>query len=115
MTDDHDARTSELLRIALTGSSPLLPFAEAVARHLRASGAASIDGDDLVNSAVELLRLVQEDDQPLPARRLAESPVLMASFFQNADLLPPAAPETARIGALVLKAMEFMTRGADWP
>jgi hypothetical protein len=113
MKADDEARRRELLRVMLTDSSPLLPFAEAVLRHLRGSGAAPVGYDDLVSSALEILRAIHEDDQQLPAKRLARLPALMASFFQNADLLPPSAPETTRLAALVANAMEIVSEGAD--
>ncbi len=115
MTRDPERFIEEIFHVILSPASPLLPFASAVVKHLRGSGALVENGDDLVNRVVELLRAVQDGDEVLPAALLADSPVLIASFFQNADLLPPAAPETARLGALLLDVMEIVSGGADWP
>jgi hypothetical protein len=90
----------------LLGETPVvLDFAGAVVRHLTgATGPA--ERDRWLAEVVEVLRWAHEGELDEAASRLAARPDLLSSFFQNADLLPPAAAETAAIAGAVMRAME---------
>jgi hypothetical protein len=95
-----------LLRAALGTHSPLLPFAEAVVRHLSTTSHA---GESPVRIAELLLGIVDpvtSSDRAIDD--LARSPAMLASFFQNADLLAPGSPEATRVAGLVLGAMDLL-------
>ena len=102
-----------LLRVMLGAGSPMLPFAVAVATQL--SGART--GSTSVADAVALVGLVLEplvDGGERPGSEiLLRNPELLASFFQNADLLDPADAATPRLAALVMEALELV--GTDLP
>lgn len=74
--------------------------------HLDRSGAFERDRT-LADRAITIFRGVHERRAVSPLV-LAESPVLVASFFQNLDLTPPVGDETNRIGLLVAEAMEIL-------
>ncbi len=88
-----------------------MQFARGVALHLERSGWLELEGD-LIALTVELLQAVVDDMAP-PPEKLAASPVLLASFFQNLDLLPPQAWETMQVAILVAGAMEIVCAGHE--
>jgi hypothetical protein len=72
----------------------------------------------VVEEVVTLLRAASEPGDPSSepegaARLLVRDPELLASLFQNADLLDPTAPETAGITRIVLEAMEILRHEAE--
>lgn len=97
----------EVFRDSLGESSVLMPFARGVALHLAVSGALDRE-PGLLQMTAELLRSDGGEIIPL-AERLAAAPVLLASFFQNLDLLPPRSPETKRVAVLVAEAMQILS------
>jgi hypothetical protein len=101
-----DAMLDDLLETLLAESPGLVDFATAVIRHLTTASAGGVGRSEIVRDVVELLRTVQEEGEPLPIRRLSDRPEVLASFFQNADLLEPSSREAAGIARLVAGALE---------
>jgi hypothetical protein len=106
MTQKLDAGTTTLLRTLLDDAEPLLPFAEAVVLHLTSPPARSDSPEGIVGSVVALLRAASDPDDTAAVNLLCEDPRLLASFFQNADLLDPGSPEAAGVARLVMTALE---------
>ncbi len=72
----------------------------------------------VVGEVVSLLRAAAAPADPSSepegaARLLVRDPELLASLFQNADLLDPSSPETAGITRIVLEAMEIIGGEAE--
>jgi hypothetical protein len=94
------------VREELGESSPVLPFATGVILHLSRSG--GLEGnEDIASRIIDVFRAIDGGDETA-AEHLAESPVLVASFFQNLDLMPPTGRETYRVARLVAEAMEIL-------
>jgi hypothetical protein len=108
MTSGSDDRMRELFTTVLGGGSVLLPFAEAVVRHLNRFREDRVAANVIVEKVAYILAAAGDFGQPLPVELLLERPELLASFFQNADLLPAGAPEAARVARLVITAMESL-------
>lgn len=102
-TDD----TNDRLGSELGPSSPLLSFARAVVEHLVGSGALG-PGEQVESEVIELLRLAEGGVSRQSIAFLANRPALLASVFQNADLLPQSTPEATRLATLVMSAVERM-------
>jgi len=90
--------------------SALLPFACAVVQHLGRSARDQAERDAIVQRVAEVLDGFSEMEDAALIQLLGSSPALLASLFQNADLLPASAPETDRIARLVLGAIESLDR-----
>jgi hypothetical protein len=100
-----DAETVALLATLLDGADSLVPFAEAVVHHLSAN--APVEARDRIISEVgRVLRSVRDADEDLPVDALVGNHELLASFFQNTDLLDPDARETGIVARLVMNALE---------
>jgi hypothetical protein len=103
---DSDGQISDLLRILLGEDSRMLEFATAVAIHLRDAPGNRQATDEVVSRLVRVLAPFRDEDEPPPPDVLLADPELLASFFQNADLLDPSAPETSAVARLVTSALE---------
>ena len=108
MTSGSDDWTNELFRSVLGRSSVLLPFSDAVARHLNRFREDRVAATAIVEKLALILTAARDPAQPLPVDVLRERPVLVARFFQNADMLPAGAREAARVARLVITAMESL-------
>jgi hypothetical protein len=98
---------SALLRAMLGDDNAVLPFAEAVVSHLTTLPAAQAPPEEVLARVVAILEaVVDESNDETPAATLAAHPELLASFFQNADLLDPSIPESDRVAHLVLESLE---------
>jgi hypothetical protein len=100
-----DERNHELLRVMLSEQPALLPFANAVVLHLTRSADAAF-GPSVVAQVATVLTAAGGEGDALAVRTLSASPELLASFFQNADLLPTGTPEAAKIAGFVVSAIE---------
>lgn len=103
---------SDLLRVLLGTESRVLPFAVAVATQLSAGDTAETSTASAVAMVAGVLEPMLDGGEPPEVGLLLAQPVLLASFFQNADLLDPEDPVTAEIASLVMAAMERLSPGA---
>lgn len=101
-----DARTQDILRTLLEGAEPLLPFATAVVLQLDADPTRVAARELTMGRLAEILRAAREPGEALPVDLLAADPPLLASFFQNTDLLDPGTDETAAVARMVMAALE---------
>lgn len=62
--------------------------------------------DEVVGSLVRILLTTADPSEELPVEELLDRPELLASFFQNADMLDRHSPEAARVVRLVTQALE---------
>lgn len=90
-----------LLREGLGKRAGLLGLAAAVLDHLAGPSGADPDAHRQAARILALLVADGGDGEVRIASRLQEAPDLLASFFQNADLLDTATPE----GALLARAL----------
>lgn len=94
------------------GASPeLRVFAEAVVTHL-AGRPAGPDTSALAQFVNSVLAGIVDGD-PSAIDHLTSDAPLLASFFQNADLLPDSGPAAARIASAVMEAMDRIQQCAD--
>jgi hypothetical protein len=100
-------RAEALLQILLQDLPSAVPFGIGVLRHLCSPGAR---GDrppaELAAEIAGYFREPEGVNQPDRVRRLCSDPKLLASFFQNGDLLPAGSPEAGHVGRLVMEALE---------
>jgi hypothetical protein len=101
-----------LLRAIVGEAKGVERFAEAVVAHLTNPPAASSAPEDVIArlSAV-LAGAMAEEEFERAVGLLSDDPELLASVFQNADLLEPGAGETRRIAALVAETLERVGGG----
>jgi len=93
------------------GCEDALPFAREVFRHLdRSLALDDVGRSALVAEIVFQVADPEAGDEALAAR-LAAHPHLLASFFQNADLLPPGAPVAFRVGRVVMASLRRLDGG----
>ncbi|MEX2569729.1 MAG: hypothetical protein WD737_00385 [Gemmatimonadota bacterium] len=107
MTRELDTESTVLLRTLLGETSPLLPFAEAVVLHLCMPPARIGAPADVIAVVAEMLNeeaLAGSDAEV--RRRIRAHPQVLASFFQNADLLEHHTAEAALVGRMVMAALE---------
>jgi hypothetical protein len=90
----------------------LVPFGRAVAGHLTTPPAVLGPVDEVLAQVVNILLLAADPGEDLPVDQLMESPELLASFFQNADLLDRKSVEAGRVARLVTEALERAWEGA---
>jgi hypothetical protein len=105
--DPELERSEALLRILLQDLPAAVPFGLGVLRHLSSAGAGG--GRPPAELAGEIAWYFSEPgdvDGRDRVRRLCSDPHLLASFFQNADLLPVGSPEAGHVGRLVMEALE---------
>lgn len=97
--------TSARLREGLGEGSAALPFAEAVTLHLAHAPGRPASPEHEASAAARVLELLRAS--PGDAPRLADDPELLASVFQNADLLHAHGAAAAdRVALLVMRALE---------
>lgn len=96
------------LRKELGDLHPNRPFAEAVAVHLGAAPAAVWTQ---ASAAERVVAMLKAQYNTLDAEVLARSPELVASLFQNADMLEPADGGSHAIATLVMEAIERLVDG----
>ena len=101
-----DASSQEILRTLLEGAESLVPFANAVVLQLDADPARAAARELTMGRLAEILRAARDPGEALPVDILAADPPLLASFFQNTDLLDPGADETAAVARMVMAALE---------
>jgi hypothetical protein len=105
-----DEGRQRVITEVLGEDSALLPFAEAVVHHLtrfRDRAEASV----IAAKVAKVLADTRDPEKAMPVDALRDWPELLASFFQNADLLPTGAPEGARVARLVMSAVESLDTG----
>jgi hypothetical protein len=103
-----DPAVDRLLLDRLGPAHPNLEFARAVAAHLGAAPTAVWSQRGAAERVVELL---QPQYNTIDAEELARAPELVASLFQNADLLVPSDKGSHAIAALVMQAIERLVDG----
>lgn len=96
------------LHDGLGAAHPNLVFARAVTVHLGGSGTSVWSQQAVAERVVELL---QPRYNTQDAEELARDPELVASLFQNADLLAPDDDRSHAIAALVMQAIERLVDG----
>ncbi len=102
--------TPDLLATLFAGAESLIPFATAVSEHLGLN-ADGPEREAILGEVAEILQQALDPGEDPPVERLAANPVLLASFFQNTDLLHPSAPETGLVARLVMAAVERLDDG----
>lgn len=105
MTARLDPSTEAVIAEVLGDAEELVPFAAAVTLHLATSVPDRWTPREAAICVLEALGWGddQENDEPFPLHR---HPEILASFFQNADLLEPDRDTTAPIAKAVLNAMQ---------
>ena len=96
----------EVVAEVLSDEPNLIPFVTAVINHLLALGAASNSAENVVE---RVFAAVGWGDSDVESVRFDQDPELLASFFQNADLLDPNSESTPRISKDVLAALQRLT------
>jgi hypothetical protein len=102
----------DLLDLLLAeGGEESIAFAREVFRHL--DRALALDDAGRTALVAEIAFQVADPDasDEALAARLAANPHLLASFFQNADLLPPGTPVAYRIGRSVMASLQRLDGG----
>lgn len=92
----------------LEGAVELLPFARAVVRHLSRIPGAMSTAEQVAERVGSSLQAIAAGHVTLASSNLRHDPELVASFFQNADLLGPERPLTKAVGSAVMRALEEM-------
>jgi hypothetical protein len=87
---------------------PNSEFARAVTLHL---GSVGLEGWSQQAVARQVVELLEPGYNTLDAEALARMPELVASLFQNADLLTPDDPRSHVVAALVMEAIERLVDG----
>ena len=105
---ERDEPTKRVITGLLGRESVLLPFAEAVVRHLTRFQEDGREAIAVTEKVGRILSTARDPERSLPVEVLRDSPELLASFFQNADLLPARAPEAARVAHLVMITVESL-------
>ena len=73
---------------------------------LDADPAREASRDLTIGRLAEILRAARDPGESPPVDLLAADPALLASFFQNTDLLEPNAAETAAVARMIMAALE---------
>jgi hypothetical protein len=94
----------EFLKQQLGSDYSNLRFLRAVIRHLGAEHAGELSQRQVAESIVTILRPAGGGEPS--AATLLENPEILASFFQNADLLDPHGADSMAISRMVMKALE---------
>src|SRR5687768_703183 len=84
----------------------LRPFALAVTEHLTRPPGLTGHPDELAARVVSILLTAIDSGEELPVDELLAHPEVLASFFQNADLLDRHSDEANRVVRLVTEALE---------
>lgn len=103
-----EREVEQFISAALGEAHPNRSFAEAVVIHLGAGPTAVWSQREAAERVVGLLRAQYNT---LDAEDLARSPELVASLFQNADMLVTADDGSHAIAALVMEAIERLVDG----
>ena len=103
-----DPEVARYLRERLGEGHPNSEFAEAVTVHL---GAAMSTGWSQRAAAEQVVALLQPGYNTTDAEELARKPELVASLFQNADLLAYEDVNSQILAALVMEAIERLVDG----
>lgn len=107
MSSAPDARVDRLLRANLGPATRNRAFAEAVIRHLSTGPAAVLPEVEVAERVLEALQAAAAGAGE-PPRRLDHLPEILASFFQNADLLDPGDPTSRAISRWVMTMLETL-------
>ena len=86
----------------------LLPFAMGVVRHLSRAPGTGSSAEQVAHRVGSTLRTIAGGHGPRAWSNLSNDPELVASFFQNADLLEPGRPLTKAVGSAVMSAVGEM-------
>lgn len=92
----------------LEGADELLPFARAVIQHLSRAPGARLSAEQIADRVGASLHAIVAAQGLSTSSNLGNDPELVASFFQNADLLTPGRPLTKSVGSAVMRAVEEM-------
>ena len=112
--DAVEPEVESVLAEMLQEAEDLLPFARAVIVHLsRGSGAGMAQMQAATHVLEALAWGVLDGDAGETPFSLDSNPELLASFFQNADLLDPRSPRTAAIAKGVMNALQRIGTGSD--
>ena len=103
-----DPEVDGFLRERLGAGHPNLEFAKAVVVHM---GAAATAVWSQQAAAERVVALLQPQYNTFDADELARSPELVASLFQNADMLAPTDDRSHAVAALVMEAIERLVDG----
>lgn len=88
------------------GDEVVADFLAAVRTHLESPAAATpAERDSLEDAARVLHRALEPDGEDAAVEALLGNPILLASFFQNADRLDTSQPSGARIARVILGAL----------
>lgn len=101
-----DPEVDAVLRECLAEDQGLLPFARAVVVHLSNPPARPRSQAEVAARVIEALDADGDPETGPPAPGWTNDPELLASFFQNADLLDPRHAGTGRIAHRVMEALE---------
>jgi hypothetical protein len=105
VTDPFDATAAGRLERSLEEQPALLPFAEAVVRHLVGPPSERLPVEEVIETVSHTLRDVVSGNSEAAVQTLLDDPQLLASFFQNADLLAPRGPEARAVTQTVMRAV----------
>ena len=94
------------LRERLGSEYPNYPFIAAVILHLGSGRNPSWPQLELAHRVADIV-CPEKWGRPSSAI-LAEHPEILASFFQNADLLDPKAPDSTAVSKIVMRAIESL-------
>lgn len=104
MTDRLDDALS-WMEAELAGHPGVRAFAEAVVRHLVGPPAERSPAEEVVETVTRTLLQILAQDGDAAMRTLLGDPQLLASFFQNADLLAPRGAESRAVTQTVMRAV----------
>lgn len=105
MTYDQNDPLRKTIETALSDSPGLIDFALAVVRHL-SGPSIGMPAERAIADVLAALDASDRDSHGPEVHPLSENPELLASFFQNADMLDPKDPSSASIANAVLEAIE---------
>ncbi|MEX2582097.1 MAG: hypothetical protein WD766_02415 [Gemmatimonadota bacterium] len=95
----------EALALLAADAPELVEFVEAVFVHLTGP-AAGVAAEAATIRISAILQPLLDEDSDGAARLLLDDPSVLASFFQNADLLDAAAPASALVSGMVMRVLE---------
>ncbi|MQA91335.1 MAG: hypothetical protein GEU90_14085 [Gemmatimonas sp.] len=93
------------LRSLLGPDSSLLPFAKAIVTQVAGHAASERSRAEVAGQAARVLRGAASAHRVCALEALVKDPTLLASFFQNADLLDTTVSEGAAVAELVMEAL----------